>query len=110
MPVVFTAENCKWSGALLAWMLKNISEEHQSDIHLVTADEEVSHVPCIVEGETRHVGLEQCTVHLRSLYTEPPREEAVDHVMQRDLSQYQCSVKSESNTEDRFAQLLAARG
>ena len=113
MPVVFTSDKCKWSGALLSWMLSTIPEQHQGDIHLIAATEEVSHVPCIVDGGRGHVGLEQCTSHLRSLYMQPPDvpevAPEVEHVLRRDLSQYQSTVKSESNLEDRYNQLLASR-
>lgn len=113
MSVVFTSDKCKWSGALLSWMLKSIPEEHQNEIHLIAATDEVSHVPCIIDGDQRYVGLEQCTSQLRSLYMKPPPKKdppaEVEHVMQRDLSQYQSTVKSETNLEDRYNQLLASR-
>lgn len=111
MTVVFTDPKCRWSAALLQWMLQTISNDQQTDIHLlsVSATDDVTHVPCIICQDQRYTGLEQCKAHLLSKYPPFKKEGPSEPIVQRDLSQYQTSIKAEANLEDKFNQLLAER-
>lgn len=115
MTVVFTDPKCRWSAALLQWMLQTISTDQQNDIHLlsVSLKDDVTHVPCIIFQDQCFTGLEQCKAHLLSKYAslnkEEPSAPGGEPIVQRDLSQYQTSIKAEANLEDKFNQLLAER-
>ena len=111
MTVVFTDPKCRWSAALLQWMLQTISNDEQTDIHLLSVSDtdDVTHVPCIICQDQQYTGLEQCKSHLLSKYSSSKTEVPSEPIVQRDLSQYQTSIKAEANLEDKFNQLLAER-